>query len=87
VRQGISADMRQSANQTEKNQVSQATQRQDQVNHKLDELLDILSNRREHELGQLVKKLREAEKQLSELREPSGRLAQENGCRRQDCRS
>jgi len=68
LREGISGDMRQSASHAEKNQVSQAMQRQDQVNRNLDELLDILSNRREHELGRLVKKLREAERQLAELR-------------------
>ena len=39
-----------------------------QVRKRLDELLDILSNRREHELSRLVKKLREAETDLEQLR-------------------
>ena len=66
--QGISGQMREAGQNIEQNQVGQAAQRQDQVTENLQELLDTLANRSEHELGRLVKKLREAEEELTELR-------------------
>ena len=47
------------------NKVGQASGRQKSVGDDLREMLDILSNRREHELSRLVKKLREAEREGS----------------------
>ena len=54
--------------------MGQAVERQEKVGRELDELLDILSNRRETELGRLVKKLREAEAELSDLRKQQAGL-------------
>src|SRR4029079_9441010 len=45
-RQAISNQMRQSAGSVEKNQLGQAVGRQQKVGQQLDELLDILANRR-----------------------------------------
>lgn len=66
---GISAQMRDAAKAIEQNQMFGAGDNQQVVASKLNELLDILSNRREHELSRLVKKLREAEQELDALRE------------------
>ncbi len=66
--QGISGKMRQAGQNTEQNQVGQAGQTQKQVNEDLREVLDILANRRESELSRLVEKLREAERELGDLR-------------------
>lgn len=65
----ITSVMRQSGRQVEANQMGQAAQSQHRLADDLQEMLDILANRREHELGRLVKKLREAESELTELRE------------------
>jgi hypothetical protein len=67
--QGISDVMRQSAEHLKKNQVGQTTQKQQQVSKSLEEMLDILANRRVYELEQLVKKLKEAETAMQALRE------------------
>jgi hypothetical protein len=67
--QGTAGQMRDAARNVEQNQVGQASQNQQQVGQNLQELLDILANRSEHELSRLVKKLREAEQELSGLRE------------------
>jgi hypothetical protein len=66
---GIAEAMRSSGEQVEQNRLGQAHDRQQKVASDLRELLDILSNRREHELGRLVKKLREAEERLARLSE------------------
>ncbi|OYV88574.1 MAG: hypothetical protein B7Z73_08290 [Planctomycetia bacterium 21-64-5] len=66
---GVSQAMHESGRQIGKNQFGQATQAQRQAADDLQEMLDILANRREHELGRLVKKLREAQEQLDQLRE------------------
>lgn len=65
---GVSGQMRESGRQMNENQVGQARDGQQQVKRELDELLDILSNRREQELSRLVKRLREAESELEQLR-------------------
>jgi hypothetical protein len=65
---GISSQMRAAARAIEQNQMFGAGDNQQAVAEKLNELLDILSNRRERELGRLVKKLREAEQELEALR-------------------
>ena len=65
--EGIAEAMRSSGQNVEQNRIGQAHDRQQEVVRDLRELLDILSNRREHELGRLVKKLREAEEKLAKL--------------------
>jgi hypothetical protein len=71
---GVLGKMRESAANIELNQIGQASTRQGQVLEDLDELLDILSNRREHELARLVKKLKESEAELNRLREHEAAL-------------
>jgi hypothetical protein len=66
-RQGVAETMRQAGRGVEQNRISQATQGQRQAANELREMLDILSSRRENELGRLVKKLREAEQDLARL--------------------
>jgi len=74
--QGVSARMRSAGQNVEQNQTGQARGQQQQVQEDLRELLDILSNRREHELTRLVKKLREAEQKIADL------AAQQEGLRK-----
>jgi len=59
--------MRSTSAEMERNQMGQVMARQQQIVEDLNEILDILANRREHELGRLVGKLREAEKDLTDL--------------------
>ena len=66
--QGISGQMRQAGGRLEKNQLGQAAQQQAKIAKDLDELMGILSNRREQELTRLAKQLREAEKDLTRIR-------------------
>jgi myosin heavy subunit len=66
-RLAISGQMRDSGSRIESNRIGQAMQSQQEILDHLDELLDVLANRREHELGRLVKKLREAADELSDL--------------------
>jgi hypothetical protein len=67
--QAIGSGMRDSARFIEGNRLGQSIESQTTVDSKLDELLDILSNRREQELSRLVKKLRAAEQKLNSLRQ------------------
>jgi len=62
------------ARNVEQNQTGQAGAQQKQAAGELQQMLDILSNRRENELGRLVKKLREAESQLDDLRKQQAGL-------------
>ncbi len=64
----ISGQMSNAGQQVQRNQVGQAVAMQRQLDGDLQEMIDVLSNRREHELSRLVKKLREAEQQLQQLR-------------------
>lgn len=66
--EGVSGQMRTAGQNIDQNQIGQATARQKKINDDLQEVLDILANRREHELERLVKKLREAEEQMTQLR-------------------
>ena len=66
--QAISGQMRQAAGRLEKNQLGQANQQQAKIAKDLDDLLSILSNRREQELARLVKQLRDSEKDLARMR-------------------
>ncbi len=63
----LGGQMREAGRELEQNQLGQAAKAQQQSMRTLDELLDILSNKRERELGRLVKKLRDAEQQLDKL--------------------
>jgi DNA-binding transcriptional regulator GbsR (MarR family) len=65
---GIASAMRRASGQIDRNQVAQATGAQRQAGQALQDMLDILQNRRESELNRLVKKLREAEDRLRDLR-------------------
>jgi hypothetical protein len=75
--QAISGQMRQSSEQIEKNQLGQAAQQQAKIAKDLEDLMAILSNRREQELTRLVKQLRESEQELSRIR------SQQAGLRKQ----
>lgn len=66
---GVSQAMHESGRQIGQNQFGQATPSQRRAADELQEMLDILANRREHQLSRLVKKLREAQEQLDLLRE------------------
>ncbi len=67
-----SGKMRRASTEIDRNQMGQVLKRQEQIVLDLTEILDILANRREHELGRLVRKLREAEKDLSDLAQRQG---------------
>lgn len=73
-KRGLSGRMREAGDQAQRNQVSQAIGEQQQIAQELDELLNILSNRREQELSRLVRKLREAERDLQQLRKQQAGL-------------
>ncbi|REK09392.1 MAG: hypothetical protein DWQ37_18300 [Planctomycetota bacterium] len=70
----ISGQMREASGQVERNQLGQATQQQARVAKDLEEMMSILSNRREQELARLVEKLREAEDELSGIRKQQAGL-------------
>lgn len=65
----IGATMRLAGDGVEQNRIGQAVGQQKQVVENLQEILDILANRRESELARLTKKLREAEGDLTQLAE------------------
>jgi hypothetical protein len=65
---GLTGQMRESSRSIEKNRVGQALEHQSTIERGLDELLDIMANRQESDLRGLVKKLREAEDKLADLR-------------------
>lgn len=73
-KQQISGKMQSAASRVEKNQLGQAAEQQEQVGKALEELLDVLANRREHELTRLVDQLLRAESELAELRAQQHRL-------------
>ncbi|MCA9248047.1 MAG: hypothetical protein KDA42_13055 [Planctomycetales bacterium] len=64
----LSGQMRGAADLVRRNEIGQALDAQQQASATLNEILDILANRREAELSRLVEKLREAEQQLDTLR-------------------
>lgn len=72
--QAVGGQMHDAGRKLAQNQVGQAGRQQSAIEEQLDELLDILSNRREHELSRLVKKLREGETELARLREAQAGL-------------
>ena len=67
-RQAISGQMREAGDRINQNRMGQAVPGQQQIARDLKEMLDILANRHEHELELLVKKLREAERELADIR-------------------
>jgi len=74
-RLAISGQMRSAGGQLEGNQIGQATGRQRQIAQDLQEVLDILANRRGDELARLVEKLGEAEKELAEIERRQAELS------------
>jgi len=68
IRRGIGDQMRQSGRHIEANRVVQAENLQEEIDGSLKEMLDVLANRREHELHRLVEKLRQAAGELEQLR-------------------
>ncbi len=77
AQRGISGQIRAGGRKLDDNQIGQARKQQQQVLRELNELLDILSNRREQELSRLVKRLKEAESHLEQLRARQERLRKE----------
>ena len=74
--------MREAGENVEQDHFGQAFPQQVSARQGLDEMLDILTNRRQHELAGLVAKLREAERKLAGLRQATGRIAEENAAGR-----
>lgn len=73
-RVAISGQMLSAGGHLERNQIGQATAGQGQIIEDLQEVLDILANRRQHELARLVKKLSEAQAELAELQRREAEL-------------
>lgn len=67
--QGLSQRMHEAGREIAANRFGQAIEAEQRVSEGLREMLDILANRREHEIDRLVKKLREAGERLNELRQ------------------
>lgn len=76
-RRAIGATMRAAGRGIEDNQIGAVAAQQRHIAEALDEVLDILSNRREHELSRRVAKLRQAEARLEELRRQQRSLRQQ----------
>jgi hypothetical protein len=72
--QAISGKMRESSTALEQNQLGQSAGLQEKISSELKELQSILSNRKEQELSRLVKQLRDAENELTKLREQQAGL-------------
>lgn len=72
--EGISGRMRQASRQIEENQLGQASGQQQQLTEKLDELLDTLTGRREHQLERRLEQLNEAAAELQGLRQRANQL-------------
>ncbi|MGD9723695.1 MAG: hypothetical protein AB7O59_04920 [Pirellulales bacterium] len=69
-----SGAMRQAGERIDNNQLAHAAGQQAQISKDLEEMLSILSNRREQELARLVEQLREAERQMTKLRQQQAGL-------------
>jgi len=70
----IGGQMREGGRQIERNRVGQATETQKSIVRDLQDLLDTLANRREHELDRRLRKLNEAADQLKELQAKAKKL-------------
>ena len=64
---GIGSQMRDSGRQIENDRAGRSVTAQKDVAHNLDDMLDTLANRREHESGRLLQKLRHAADELNTL--------------------
>jgi len=73
-RLSIGGQMRTAAAQIEQNQIGQSVAGQKQIGQDLQEVLDILGNRRQHELVRLVKKLRDAADDLAAIEQKQAGL-------------
>lgn len=73
-RLAITGQMLSAGGHVERNQIGQATARQRQIVVDLQEVLDVLANRRQQELARLVKKLAEAEGELAEIQRRQAEL-------------
>lgn len=71
---GVTPHMRDAAQGITENRIGQAGARQQQVLRGLAEVADILSGRKQHALEGLIRKLRESEKELAQLRDQQGGL-------------
>lgn len=76
-RQGLSNRLREASRKVQQNQVGQAIGEQNAIAGSLNEMLDILVGRREHELSRLVEKLRQAQDELGRLHERQQALQQQ----------
>lgn len=68
-RLGLSARIRQAGREIESNQLGHATGNQEQISKQLKDVMDALAGRKEHELGRLVEKLKEAAGELDALQQ------------------
>jgi hypothetical protein len=75
-RNAVGGRMRDCGRRIEENQLGDAVQTQRALLDHLQELIDTLVNRREHELGRRADQLREAEADLEELRQQQQQLQQ-----------
>jgi len=73
-RTAVGGQMREGGRQIEHNRVGQATETQKSIARDLQDLLDTLANRREHELDRRVRKLNEATDELKQLQEKVKKL-------------
>jgi len=76
-RLAISGQMLATGGHIDRNQVGQAARAQKQIAEDLQEVLDILANRRQQELVRLVEKLKEAENDLADVEQRQGDLQDE----------
>lgn len=77
ARLGISTQLRESASAVKDNRIATAVRTQRQTVEQLREMLDVLSNRRENELGRRLEQLEEAADELAGLREEVESLDQQ----------
>jgi len=71
---GVAERMTSAATKIDRNQVADALRQQAEAGEGMQNMLEVLSNRREQELSRLVKKLKEAEQKLAELRKQQSAL-------------
>ena len=77
MRLGLGEQMRLAASAIQYNRAGEAATRHEQIIAGLDELLDALANKREHELNRLTPKLKEAAAELKRLRKRVTELAEQ----------
>lgn len=73
---GIGSLMRTVGGEIERNRMGQAVNQQKEVIESLQEILDILAGRREHEIARLMEKMRQSENSLAELASREDELRQ-----------